>query len=121
MDWRALEAAVDRTITGAFGETVRISFLQGGVVDPARSAVTVRARLHVGGDKATESGPGDYFRSHLAIGKAELQLDRTTYTGPRPVQGDKVRADDRAGQPWFQVESVSDRFTNIIKVSLGEI
>ncbi len=95
--------------------------MQGGVVDPTRSAVTVHARLHVGGDKPETNGPGDYFRGRMAVGKAELQLDRATYTGPRPVKGDKVRADARSGQPWFEVESVSDRFTNMIKVSLGEI
>ncbi|OYX11246.1 MAG: hypothetical protein B7Z15_12175 [Rhizobiales bacterium 32-66-8] len=119
MDWRVLEAAVDRTTAGAFGETVRISFLHGGAVDPARAAVVTRAVLHVIGGDPVRTGPGDTFRSHVATHTAELLLDRSSYTGPIPVRGDKVRAVDRAGQPWFEVASVSDRFTNLIAVSLG--
>ena len=34
VDWRKLEAAVDRKVGGAFGETVRLSFLVNGKTDP---------------------------------------------------------------------------------------
>lgn len=119
MDWRALEAAVDRTITGAFGDNVRIAFMHSGAVDPTRAAVTVRAVLHVIGGDPVRTGPGDYYRGNVATHTAELLLDRSTYTGPIPIRGDKVQALDRAGQPWFEVASVSDRFTNLIAVSLG--
>lgn len=119
MDWRALEAAVDRATARAFGENVRISFLHGGAVDPTRAAVVTRAVLHVIGADPVRTGPGDTFRSRVATHTAELLLDRSTYAGPIPIRGDKVQAVDRAGQPWFEVASVSDRFTNIIAVSLG--
>lgn len=121
MDWRALEARVDGTMRRAFGENVRLSFLKGSVEDPARPAVEVRAILHVGGDDSVESGPGDYYRTRMAIGKAELFLDRATYTGPLPRKGDKVRALEREGRPWFEAATVSDRHSNLIVVSLGEV
>lgn len=119
MDWRKLEAAVDRTITGAFGERVRLSFMKNGVTDPARTAVVVRALLHVGAENIEPMGPAGTYRGTAAIGSAELLLDRAAYTGPVPLRGDKVRALDRAGEPWFEVSSVSDRETNLITVTLG--
>ncbi|MCX5571478.1 hypothetical protein [Kaistia nematophila] len=118
--WRGLEAAVDRRIGLAFGETVRLSFLKGGVVDPARPAVDIRAVLHVGGDDSKPVGDSaDRYRSRLSLGEAELFIDRTAYSGPMPRQGDGVRASDRAGQPWFEVAGVSDRYSNLIVLTLG--
>jgi hypothetical protein len=120
MDWLALERKVDRVVGNAFGESVRLSFLKNGTVDPSRSAVDIVAQLHVGGDNSAslEGGRGDGYRSRLAAGMGELFLDRSRYTGPMPRAGDKVRANARAGQPWFEVSMVGDHDTNIIVVSL---
>ncbi len=118
--WRDLEAAVDRRIGLAFGESVRLSFLTGGVVDPARPAVDIDAVLHVGGDDSKPVGDNaDRYRSRLALGQAELFIERSTYAGPMPRQGDSVRANDRAGRPWFEVAVVSDRYSNLIVLTLG--
>lgn len=117
-NWRALEAKIDRRICNSFGETVRLAFLKNGMVDPDRPAVEVDAILHAGGDDSY--APGSGFRVRLSAGKAELVLNRSTYAGPMPRVGDKVRALDRAGQPWFEVASVSDRYSNLLVLSLGQ-
>lgn len=120
--WRNLEARVDQKISRAFGEPVRLSFLKNGTVDPARPQIEIAAVLHVGGDDSKPLTEGsDRFRSRLLAGQAELFIDRSTYAGPMPRQGDRVRANDRAGQPWFEVAGVSDRYSNLIVLSLGEV
>lgn len=120
MDWRALEVAVDQTIGAAFGERVGLLFLSKALQDPARPAIETSGILHVGGDDSKPISAGDQFRTRLALGSAELFLDRSTYVGPIPRKGDKVRALDRAGRPWFEVSTVSDRYSNLIVLTLGE-
>ena len=121
-NWRKLEAAVDQKIGRAFGEAVRLSFLKDGVVDAARSAVDIVAVLHAGGDDSKPLTDGsDRYRSRLLAGQAELFIDRSTYAGPTPRAGDRVRATDRAGKPWFEVAGVSDRYSNLLVLSLGEV
>lgn len=121
VNWRNLEAAVDQKIGRSFGESVHLKFNRNGVADPDRPAVTISAILHVGGDDSIPLGSSvDRFRTRLSAGKAELFIDRSTYTGPVPVLKDEVRAMDRAGKPWFEVLSISDRYSNLLVLSLGE-
>lgn len=120
-NWRKLEAMVDQKMTRSYGESVRLSFMNKQVVDPDRPTVEIIALLHVGGDDSRAPGPTGTYRSRLSLGEAELFLDRSTYTGSYPKVGDKVRANDRAGKPWFEVAAVSDRYSNLIVVKLGQI
>jgi len=117
-NWRDLEGKVDRIMARAFGEKVRLSFLKNGTVDPDRPTVDIVAILHAGGDDSYAAGTG--MRTRLSAGKAELVIDRSTYAGSMPRNGDKVRANDREGQPWFQVAAVSDRYSNLLVLSLGQ-
>jgi hypothetical protein len=122
VNWRNLEAAVDQRIGRTFGESVRLSFLKDGVVDPDRDKIDITATLATGGDDSATIGDGvSRYRSRLSLGQAELFIDRSSYDGPMPRTGDKVRANDRAGKPWFEVSSVSDRYSNLIVLSLGEV
>lgn len=120
-NWRKLEVMVDQKMARSYGESVRLSFLKGQVADPDRQMIEVDAILHVGGDDSRAPGPTGTYRSRLSLGEAELFLDRSTYSGPVPKVGDKVRANDRAGKPWFEVAAVSDRYSNLIVVKLGQI
>ncbi len=101
-----------------FGESVRLSFLKNGTTDPARPLVDIVAILHTGGDDSFAAGTG--MRTRLAAGQAELQIDRSTYTGSMPRQGDRIRANDRYGKPWFEVTTVADRYSNLLVLTLGQ-
>lgn len=119
--WRSLEATVDRKIGRSFGEQVFLRFNRDGVTDPQRPSVTISAVLHVGGDNTIPLGlTSDKFRTRLSAGRAELFIDRSTYAGPVPALKDDVRALDRAGQPWFEVLNISDRYSNLLALLLGE-
>lgn len=122
VDWLALERKVDQLQAKAWGEAVRLSFFQDGQPDQSRPITDTRAVLHVGSDDSSrmEAGRGEGMRSRLAAGEGELFLDRSSYTGPIPRQGDRVRASARAGQPWFEVAMVGDHDTNMIVVTLTQ-
>lgn len=124
VNWREREAATDRIVSrpAHAGETVRLSFMKDGTVDPDRQMVEIVAILATGGDDSKPMGDGnDRFRSRLSLGQAELFIDRDTYAGPMLRKGDKVRANDRTGKPWFEVATVSDRYSNLLVLTLGEV
>ncbi len=112
-------AAVDRT----FAEPVRLSFLVRGNVDPSRPAIDISAPLRVGGGEQTNIAGGfaQSWRTQLAAGKAELHIDRATYSGPEIKAGDRVRAISRPGMPWFEILRVDDRGDTRLVLELGEL
>lgn len=117
MDWRDLERGVDDIMRRSFGEQVRLSFMANGDVDPARPMLEIRAILAVAGDRTvTLAG----MQIPVSAEPAQLFIDRNTYSGPAPKAGDHVRANDRTGQPWFEVRSVSDRYSNLLVLSLNQ-
>ena len=124
VDWRKLEAAVDRKVSGAFGEEVRLSFMKDGKADPDRPQIVVRCEaLHtdddVGGPVGGSGRQSEKVR--YAGAAAVLFLDRSTYEGPRLQSGDRVRSMDRMGLPLWQVDYISDRHSNLIAVALLEL
>lgn len=112
-------AAVDRV----FAETVLLAPQKQGRADPDRQPIEIRAPLRVGGGEQTNvsGGQAESWRTQLASGKAELHIDRATYTGPILRGKDRVRALDRAGQPWFEVLRVDDRGDTRLVLELGEV
>ncbi|QKJ91601.1 hypothetical protein [Agrobacterium pusense] len=124
VDWRKLEAAVDRKVGGAFGETVRLSFMANGKIDPDRPQIVIRCEaLHTEDDTTRPAGnaASGPHRVRFAAADAVLFIDRSTYEGPALKTGDKVRAMDRAGEPVWLVDFVSDRHSNLIAVALKEL
>ncbi|NJO53787.1 MAG: hypothetical protein HC829_02165 [Bacteroidales bacterium] len=115
--WRELEAKVDRRMAQTFGERVRVAFFLNGAIDQAQPAIEITAILHCGGDDSFALGTG--YRTRLSASKAELVIDRSTYTGPMIKTKDKVRALERAGQPWFEVAAVSSKYSNLLVLSLA--
>jgi hypothetical protein len=103
-----------------WGEAVRLSFLDGAAADPDRPLIDIRAILHVGGDDSKPEAGGLKYRTRLSAGMAELHIVRSEYDGPMPRQGDRVRATDRVGAPWYEVADVSDRYSNMIVLSLNQ-
>jgi len=111
-------AAVDRR----FAEPVRLSFMKAGVVDPGRAMVEIEAILRVAGDASAitlKGSSGGGWAPIIEAGKAELHIDRATYSGPSLRTGDRVKALSRQGEPWFEVASVDDRTQGRLVVKLN--
>lgn len=120
--FHALRDKVLASVDDKFAEPVRLSFLKSGAVDPTRPAVEIDAVLRVGEGKATSvaGGASGAWRSRIVADKAQLHIDRTTYTGPQPRQGDRVKAISRHGEPWFEVADVDDRSHTRLVLNLNE-
>lgn len=104
-------------------ETVQLYFLANGKSDPTRPNRTVEAPLRTGAEKTSSAaaGNGASWRMRIAAGKAELSIDMARYDGPQPQAGDKIRALDRPGQPYWQVANVDDRSHTRLVLELDQL
>lgn len=116
----ALRARTAAIIDRHHAESVRLLFMKGAVVDPDRHACDISAILVVGSDRPVSPGM-ESMRSRIAVGEARLIIHRSHYDGPLPRKGDRVRAEDRAGKPIFEVALVSDRHANNVVLHMGEV
>lgn len=120
MDWRALEAATDAVVVRAFSEPVRLSFLKNGTPDPARPARDIQAVVHHPNAEGSISIGNGIITTLSAAGSA-LVIERAAYPGIVLKAGDRVRASNVAGVlVWYEVKSVSDRFSSILVANLNE-
>ncbi|WP_412048644.1 hypothetical protein ACK6D9_11650 [Hoeflea sp. Naph1] len=124
MDWRAIEAATDAIVLRAFSESVRLSFMKNGVTDPHRPLQDIMAVIHNPAPEGTISlGAGVITR--VSAGNAALVIERAAYPDlfipNTPTEKTRVRANDRDGTPWWEVKSVSDRFSSILVAELNEL
>ena len=115
----------DKVLAGVdhvFAEPVRLSFFKSGALDPSRPAIEVEAVLRVGEGKNTSVSGGNAasWRTRIVADKAQLHIDRATYSGPQPKTGDKVRALSRPGEFWFEVADVDDRSHTRLVLNLNE-
>lgn len=99
-----------RATDAVFAEPLRIAFLVKGRDDPARPDIEITAPLVVGAGKIdSAAGRVQSWGSRIASGKAQVHITRADYQGPVIRKGDKVRALDRRGMPWWEVNQVDDR------------
>jgi hypothetical protein len=120
----ALRDRILRAADQVFAEPVRLSFMKGGAVDPARPVVEIEAVLRVGGGKETSvSGRGadSVWRGRIQAQRAELHIDRTRYPLVVARKGDRVKALSRPGEPWFEVMAIDDRGMTRLVLQLGEV
>ena len=111
-----------RTVDELMGETLRIVPLDGGRADATRTPREVISPLRVGVEENDGvSGKSKSWGSRIASGKARAHISRTEYPDLLVRQGDRLRAVERAGQPWFEVDAVGDRDHARIIVALVEI
>lgn len=117
-----IRSAGVKAVDQRFQENLGIAFLlPTGKVDPARQPVTVRGILRVGaGSGDSPAGRVQSWGMRIAAGKARAWITRDTYTGPALRKGDKVRALDRASQPWWEINVVDDREPERITLHLTE-
>ena len=102
-------------------EPVGSFFLNKGKADSTRVNGTLRGILVVGtGAQDSAAGRVQSWGSRIASGKAQLHIARATYTGPAFQEGDKVRAINRPGRPFFEVSHVDDRDATRLVLHLTE-
>lgn len=121
--YQALRDRVVASVDRVFAEGVRLSFMKDGQPDPDRSMVEIEAPLRTGGGQETSvtGGLSQGWRGMIVAGKVELHIDMRAYPDLVVREGDKVRANDRPGKPWFEVLAIDDRdFTRVV-LQLGEI
>lgn len=116
----------DKVLAGvdhAFAEPIRISFMKNGSADPVRPQIVIEAVLRVGEGKSTNIGivMGGGWRTRIVADKAQLHIDRSSYSGPQPRQGDRIRAISRHGEPLFEVADVDDRSHTRLVLNLTEV
>lgn len=110
-------AAVDRVMA----EDIALYFMRNGVTDPDRDNITIRAVLRVGaGDNAIDTRSRNWAQ-RIAAGKAQLHVDRATNPRLTVRKGDRIRAIERVGQPFFEVLRADDRAHGRLVLELGEI
>lgn len=121
--FHATRDAVLSAVDKVFAEPIKLSFLKPNkTVDPDRPARMIEGVLRVGSGEASRPGGGfaQSWSTRIVAGKAELHIDPVAYPGLDIRQGDKVRADSRIGQPWFEVLHVDDRSSTRLVVELSE-
>lgn len=119
VDWRILEAKVDKTIGAAFGEGVRHQPIKNGQVDDTRPVSNFRAVLHTPTPEGTIQIAGDIVSSANAA-EAALVIQRADVPGVVFRKLDKIRGSDLPGQPWWEIKAVNDRYTSIIILALNQ-
>lgn len=118
-NWLNLTAMATRTAGRLFGEPVRLSFLKGGQEDSTRPMAELRAQLHIPGESdVVPSRSNSSFTTHLVGGTGLLIIQKAVFTGELR-QGDKVRADARDGQPWFEILAVDDKGSDLIVAQIS--
>ncbi|WP_274626569.1 hypothetical protein [Arvimicrobium flavum] len=117
-----LRQMVTATIDTLFAERVLLSFLNKERVDESRPAREISAKLVLGVESADGLFEGRRQGDVVAITgrRSQLFIDRTAYPDLMVRKGDKVRALEMAGQPWFAVSSVDGRHPSRLVLELGD-
>lgn len=111
-----------RAVDDLMGETLHVLPINAGKIDPARTARDVISPLRVGVEENDGvSGKSKSWGARIASGKARAHISREKYPDLVLRQGDRLRAVERAGRPWFEVDSVGDRDHSRLIVELDEV
>lgn len=116
--FQQIQADAIRAVDAVMSETLRHFPLSGGRTDAARAQADIRGVLRVGRNKdMSAAGTNAGWSQRIAAGKAELHLDRTALPDVR--KGDKIRATERPGSPWFEVLGMTETAHGRIVFDLG--
>jgi hypothetical protein len=120
--WQDLRDETLAEVDEEFAEHVGLFFLKNGAADPDRPKIEIDAPLRTGEKAITDLSGGNLaaWKGEVAAAVGRLAINRATYSGPPIRRGDKVRALDRPGQPWFEVLFVDDRSHTRLVAVLGE-
>ena len=118
-NFQQIQADAIRVVDRVMAEDLLLFPLTGGRVDATRRGGPVRGVLRVGRntDKNAAGEPGAAWAQRIAMGKAELHVDRA---GALDIhKGDKLRAIERPGAPWFEVLSMTENAHGRLVIDLG--
>lgn len=117
--FQKIQADAIRAVDAVMSETLRHFPLSGGKADTTRTQADIRGVLRVGRNKDTSvtGGASSTWSQRIAFGKAELHLDRTALPDVR--KGDRLRATERPGAPWFDVLGMTENAHGRMVLDLG--
>lgn len=117
--FQQIQADAIRAVDAVMSETLRHFPLAAGKADATRAQSDIKGVLRVGRNKeaSVTGGAAASWSQRIAAGKAELHLDRTGLPDLR--KGDKVRAVERPGSPWFEVLSMTEDAHGRLVLDLG--
>ncbi|WP_375261851.1 hypothetical protein [Palleronia sp.] len=111
-----------KAVDGVMAETLRHYPLNKGEADATRTRTDLQGVLRTGNaDEKNVAGTSTSWGSRIVSGKARAHFSRVAYPELAIRDGDKLRAMDRAGQPWFSVSSIDDRNHGRLIAELNEI
>lgn len=120
--FQAIQQQAISAVDAVMAEAVLVYPLSKGMADTTRAHTELRCVLRVGNvrDQNVAGDLGKAWSQRIALGKAEAHIDQSAYAGLDIRKGDKLRAVDRPGQPWFEVLTVNERAQGRTVLALGE-
>ncbi len=109
-------------VDARWAEAIELKFLADGKADQTRENTTIKAILRVGNIRNTNLSGGDAlrWRGRVNSAKTQLHIAKSLYEGLSIKKGDRIRAIDREGMPWFDVLHANYRHSLRIVLELGE-
>ena len=117
--FQQIQADAIRAVDAVMSETLWHFPLAAGEPDATRTQSDIKGVLRVGRNKDsnTAGDRGAGWAQRIATGKAELHLDRGGLPDVR--KGDKLRATERPGSPWFEVLGMTETAHGRLVLDLG--
>lgn len=105
-----------------WGEQLLLCCMKNNIVDNGRKEVEIRGILRVSDESSQKADGGKSNSWHVGFAgtSSVLFINRAAWPDIIIKKGDKIRAFERHGSPWFIVISVNDRDHRRLKVELGE-
>ena len=119
MDWKAIEAACDQAVIGAFGEMVRHVPISNGKADPDRAAAEIRGVLHTPTIDGTIS-LGNGIVTTFSGAESALVINRADFPDLVLRKRDRIVGTELPGEPTWEIKAVNDRFSGILVVALNQ-
>ncbi len=120
VNWRTLEAKVDKTIGDAFDEEVRhYPYKKDGTVDPSRPITSLRGVLHTPSPEGTINiGAG--VVTNMAASEGALVVQRADMGAVIFRPKDVIVGLELDGSPKWEIKTVNDRYSSIIVLTLNQ-
>jgi hypothetical protein len=125
MDWKGLEAMVDKTVLGMFSE--RLELLPYAATSPngpaspdaSRTSLVLTAVLYWPDDKAVIAASPS-FHTKVEASPARVAINRQDYPDLVIRRGDFLRALDRPEQPTLKVGKVAADHRDLIILEIAQ-